>query len=155
MKKLILTLILPTITQAYPNTDTVNMKYGFAVIQKGEAEFISFGVQKRIFSTLYRQTEGGFWIDRNRGNSGFGVLSLGIHVDNELFYGETMHGIGLISRKDKLLGGHFQFFHDVGTGIVSRNGSTFGIQIKHISSAGINTPNIGRNFISIKAGFTY
>ena len=137
---------------SFANT-TFNMKYGLGFIQKGEAQFAGFGLQNKLFKSLYHQVEGGLWVDRNRSNSGYGAYSLGMHLESGFFYGETMHGIGLITHPDSLLGGRFQFFHDLGVGVVSKDGSTFGVQIKHVSSAGIHKPNIGRNFVGLKAAF--
>jgi hypothetical protein len=133
---------------------TLNIKYGLGVIQKGDMSFGSVGYQRKIVDSLYQQYEGGLWVDRDRQSAGFASYQLGLKAKSGFVYGETMHGIGLITKTDGLLGGHFQFFHDLGVGIVSKDGSTFGIQMKHVSSAGINKPNIGRNFIAIKAGFS-
>lgn len=60
-------------------------------------------------------------------------------------------GPGYLHVPDNILGGHFQFFLEGGLGIASYDGHSYvGIAWKHISSAGIETPNKGRDFIVVQ-----
>lgn len=151
MKNLLLVLGIVMSTDVV--ADTFNLKYGLGALHGKQSAMASFGYQRQIHKSLAHQIEGGLWVDRFRSNSGFASYALGMHLERGFMYGETMHGVGFITHKDSLLGGKFQFFHDLGIGVLSKDGSTFGIQLKHVSSAGIHKPNIGRNFFAIKAGF--
>jgi hypothetical protein len=135
----------------------LNLKYGLPVLHaQGNGAFGSIGYQHSIFRALNQQIETGLWTSRVRESgqktSPFASYSLGVKVDLDYVYAESMHGIGLIGQPDVLLGGPGQFFHDTGLGIKDRDGSSFGLQWKHVSSAGAYKPNIGRDFVLIKVG---
>jgi hypothetical protein len=48
-----------------------------------------------------------------------------------------------------MLGGPFQFNHDFLLGVRGDNGALIGLDLKHMSSAGIEKPNVGRDFLLI------
>lgn len=61
-----------------------------------------------------------------------------------LFLSVFMSG-SFISPKDSYLGGHFQFHEDLYFGIKTNSDIRISTFFKHISSAGIYTPNRGKN----------
>lgn len=154
MKKVFLLLLLMSVPA---NAKMTTLKYGFGVTQSADSQMVSLAYEKSIRHALHHQVEGGAWIDihRNQGrsSSGFGNYSLGLKIARSGFWLESMHGIGFISHPDVYLGGRFQFFHDFGLGIQDGAGYKLGAIFKHVSSAGIHKPNIGRNFIAVRMGF--
>ncbi len=134
---------------------TINLKYGLGFLQSQGSQVASLGYQSNIYKGIAHQLEVGGWPDRigSRSSSMYGEYSLGLRLLKPDYYLESMHGIGMISNPDALLGGRFQFFHDIGGGIRDKDGYSMGLVVKHVSSAGINKPNIGRNFIGVKLGF--
>lgn len=72
----------------------------------------------------------------------------------EGLFGKAFVGPCLISVRDKALGGYFQFCEDVGVGI--RDQQTFiDVDYQHISSAGLESPNMGRDNIVFEAGMRF
>lgn len=119
-----------------------------SVDQKG----LSFGFQDEILF-LDKKWEIGFWID-NRAqakSSIFASYSFGVEPQFSFFYASFFQGVGLISSPDAILGGHPQFFADLGFGIKDPNKKvSLGFQYRHISSAGIFMPNLGRDTLGIQ-----
>lgn len=123
---------------------------GEASSQKG----LSFGRQSE-WSIFETKTEGGFWVD-NTGRQGaegstFLSYSVGIEPRWGALYLNVFQGVAVLSNKDTVLGGHFQFVEDVGLGIRDQEkGTAVGVFYKHISSAGIYKPNVGRDFLGVQ-----
>ena len=160
MKYILLTFLLCPLVSF--GQSTINFKYGVGILQSAQksnsdSAFGSLSYQTPIKGSLYHQVESGLWTSRARDlgqkMSGFLSHNLGLKLNLGPCYIESMHGLGFITTPDSLLGGRFQFFHDVGFGAKDKVGSAFGVQIKHISSAGLEKPNIGRNFLLIKISF--
>lgn len=60
-------------------------------------------------------------------------------------------GPGYLQNPDQVLGGNFQFSLEGGLGLTSGDGTTYvGVAWKHLSSAGIEMPNQGRDFIVVQ-----
>jgi hypothetical protein len=134
-------------------------KYGVGVFvpgQQGKAEVkeFSLGVQNPTWMNLTEQYEVGLWADRGtehgRKSSFFGFYSLGPTVDAGSLYAQGLWGIGAISTTDSMLGGNFQFTQDLGLGLKDATRRAVGLNYKHVSSAGIYSPNKGRDFLTIK-----
>lgn len=134
---------------------TINLKYGVGALHSKDSQVASLGYQSQLHKGIAHQFEIGGWPDQisSRNPSMYGSYSLGLRILKPNYYLESMHGIGMITHTDRLLGGRFQFFHDIGAGIRDRDGYSMGLLVKHISSAGVTHPNIGRNFVVIKLGF--
>lgn len=132
-------------------------KYGFEknIIKEG------IGSGERLYGLEYiypigsftkLKLDGGVWIARRPGRKtafylspswGYRILPFkGIYVESYI-------GAGVISGIDSELGGLFQVFHDVNFGFIQDEWS-LGLGFKHISSAGIYTPNKGRDFLSVR-----
>ena len=78
--------------------------------------------------------------------------SIGIKVAPESMYYEALWGLTYLGKTDSMLGGHFpQFKGTLGVGVEDEDGF-IGVQYQHISSAGIHTPNRGRDLLGIKIG---
>lgn len=136
------------------------VKYGVGVLESAkyniaETKHLSVGFSKTLDYFIY-QVETGVWADsrteKGRGSSLYGGGSAGLHIGIGQLYTECLWGGVLISHTDGYLGGNFQFNQDLGIGVTNR-GAGIGLGYKHISSAGIYNPNIGRDFIYIKLIF--
>lgn len=139
--------------------DTV-IKYGSNVSKDNE----KLGSTKALFVSQQRQWnplpfvsqyEVGGWIDNSningRHSSGMISASTGVHVKSGPFFAQALVGPALITKIDSVLGGHFQFNNDVSFGLVDEeNNATVGIAYKHISSAGLSSPNLGRDFLMFR-----
>lgn len=125
-------------------------------MRSSESPMLSISSSSELHGPFHHKLELGGYLElpsNTRSSSAFASYELGIRVNTPYMYAESLHGLGLITNHDELLGGRFQFFHDLSMGL--RNSySHIGIGIKHISSAGIHKPNIGRNYIFIRMGVT-
>lgn len=119
--------------------------------QKG----LSFGHQDEFLFFLDKKWEvGAFFDNSNRPgakSSAYGSYSVGLEPTAGAFYVNFFQGVGLISCPDTVLGGPFQFFEDMGFGIRDQDrGVSIGLHYKHISSAGIFNPNLGRDMMGVQ-----
>lgn len=160
MKKLLLALVFFTCVSS-ANADLA-FKYGLGIVHSelgtAQTKFISFSyLHPVLFDLAVEQYELGAWIDTASGRnpSGFGSYSVGVAPQFGVFYVHALWGAGLITTTDELLGGHFQFFHDLGFGLKDDRGVAVGIQYKHISSAGLAMPNYGRDFLLIRMSLPF
>lgn len=130
------------------------MRYGLGFADTANSSIASFYYQSSLYKNLTSQIDCGGWFDITRLSKGKSSLycshSLGLKLTTNSFYAESLHGMGFISNPDALLGGRFQFFHDIGFGMHNRDGFSLGLGVKHVSSAGIHSPNIGRNYGILK-----
>lgn len=98
------------------------------------------------------------WADDNprRSSSGFLGYSVGLRVKAQYIYVESLWGICGISHPDNtFLSGNFQFMQDLGIGFIDELGRSIGISYKHISNAGIQIPNKGRDALQIQVGIPF
>ncbi len=151
----ILSITLPTICGA----GEVGIKYGLQVtdqVTAKEVKFASIEYQAPISNIFRHKFAVGSWFDQNidlgQSSSPFTAYSMGIKVDAGYLYVENLFGIGLISRTDTLLSTNFEFTEELGAGIQDKLGKYIGLTVKHFSNAGIQQPNIGRNFMLLSAG---
>lgn len=103
---------------------------------------------------FFLRPEVGFFGDLSgRGRSSFWIVPL-IGVRALSRSGPELHiagGPGYLQNPDEILGGHFQFSLEGGGGIMDASGKVYiGVAWKHLSSAGIEMPNQGRDFIMIQ-----
>lgn len=134
-------------------------RYGLGVFDSADygrasVKTVSFGYQEKIFGSIYKQFEAGLWTDSSghgRTGSGFGSASLGLDVSPGDITLRCSGGLAAITSPDSMLGGWFQFTQDFLFGVHDRQGNLIGINYKHISSAGIYHPNMGRDFVTIQA----
>ncbi len=128
-------------------------KSAFAGVQGAPFErAASLGYEYTFSNGLFVRPEAGWFMD----NSGHGVsspwLAPLVGVRSQSTVGPALHfaiGPGYLHNPDSVLGGHFQFSLEGGASLVDRN---FGIGVvwKHLSSAGINMPNRGRDLIALQ-----
>ncbi len=110
----------------------------------------AIGYQAKLASDVFFRPELGYFSDlTGRGESSAfisGILLLevsGFHV-----------GVGpsYLSNPDSVLGGFYQFNTELGAGVRDEH-LYLGVIYKHLSSAGIEEPNKGRDFLMLQIGF--
>jgi len=160
MKKLLLIFALITT----PCTADTVFKYGSNAAKEGESlgstKSIFIANQNQWFGPFSDQYEVGVWFDntgiKGRKSSGLLGYSLGVNVNSGYLFGQAFIGPSLISHTDSNLGGHFQFNNDIAFGLRDpESQSTIGINYKHVSSAGLELPNKGRDFLMFRVGISW
>lgn len=119
-----------------------NVKFG----QIGHREYWALG--------FFNQYEGGGWVQVNNGDarksSAYVSDQVGLEAENVAVVRVAV-GPAIISTPDSYLGGIFQFHETLFLGLKGTNGNTIGFSYQHFSSAGLETPNVGRDFGGIEA----
>jgi hypothetical protein len=157
MKYIILLLVLVPCF-AFADDDQLILDGGVGVFHsadKGlsETKLLTLGVQETIWGPLKDRALVGGWIDdTGDGKSGSALIGgqLGFEVNNNGWVGSVFSGPAIISNTDVLLGGNFEFVDDLHLGIQDQHGYYIGVMYRHISSAGLEFPNIGRDFIALE-----
>lgn len=153
--KLFLLLSLPAAS------DETVISYGLGIFHSAEhspveTKIVRLARRQDFDSVSYWQLEGGLWVDidgEGRSSSMFGAASVGIKVDMRPFFFRNSLGVGFITAPDVYLGGAFpQFTEEFTLGAEGTNGTSIGLAYKHFSSAGIVSPNMGRDFIILSIG---
>jgi hypothetical protein len=133
-------------------------KYGLGVFGSAEygaatVKYFGLGYEDRLLGPFIEQFEFGLFADtsgHDRKTSGFGFYSIGVETNPGYFVIRSLFGIGAITSPDTMLGGHFQFTEDLFLGVRDDRGCMIGLNLKHISSAGLSQPNKGRDFLVIQ-----
>lgn len=140
------------------------LKYGVGVFNSASNKFsetkaISLGYRDRLLGPFVYQYGGGIWIDSaGNGRKGSGVfdISIGIEAVSKDLVLRSAHGIATISTPDAYLGGYFpNFVHDLYVGMRDQRGVAIGLSYRHISNAGLMSPNMGRDFLFVDLGIPW
>ncbi len=122
-----------------------------------ETKLVNIGHREYGPGGLCFQYEGGGWVDsvgQGRSGSAYGALQVGVEAGDTVI-ARVVTGPALISSPDEYLGGIFQFSEDFFMGIRGNSESTVGIKYKHFSSAGLEQPNVGRDFMGVEAAIHF
>jgi hypothetical protein len=160
MKYLVIALLLLS-TPAYSQDDQYVLDGGIGVFNSGkkslsETKMLTIGKQEDLWGPLKSRGVVGGWLDNSGGgktNSALVAGQIGFEVNRDGLVGGVFSGPCLISSPDVLLGGNFQFMDDLHLGIQDNENNYFGVMYRHLSSAGLSTPNIGRDIIAIELRF--
>lgn len=133
-------------------------RYGVGVFEDmgtaSPTKAFSLGYEEDWFGPFVRQCELGLYADPRgsdgRRSGGYGFISAGVEVKAGYLVLRSLWGLGAITHPDVRLGGPFQFAQDALVGVRGLNNNVIGINYKHISSAGIYSPNMGRDFVSVQ-----
>jgi hypothetical protein len=121
-----------------------------------EEKFLNVGYRSAL-GPLVQQVEVGGFTDRagnGRSGSAYGAYQVGFEVHGPIL-GRICTGPALISSPDSYLGGVFQFTEDFYAGEEDTHGHSIGFLYKHISSAGLEQPNIGRDQMGFQIGLRF
>jgi hypothetical protein len=124
-----------------------------------QVKFAKIGLQNELWHALVQRVNGGGWVDTygaGRTSSAYAGYQLGFDVKNSLLEAAIFSGPTYITQPDTSLGGHFQFNETIFLGV--RNPTTsdvFGVAYEHFSSAGLEMPNQGKDFITLEIKFPF
>ena len=148
----LLLLLISSITQA---DVLLSVGAGKGIIDRNGTPFervAEVGYQLPFAADFFVRPEAGYFEDiSGNGRSSFWVTPvMGVRALSTV--GPELHiavGPGYLENPDSVLGGHFQFALEGGAAI-SDGKTSLGLVWKHLSSAGIEMPNQGRDFIMIQ-----
>jgi len=127
--------------------------------QRAEVRAIQLGYSEELFLGLRQKTEFLGWLDSRgdmgRKSGGYLAKSVGVDVSPGYFYAQFYIGVGVLIPTDSYLGGPIQFTEDFSIGIRDNDKKSIGVAYKHISSAGIFVPNVGRDFIMLRTAIPF
>lgn len=141
--------------------DEYVLSYGLGVFHSAEhypveTKFFRLARRQDFDRVSYWQAEAGLWTDtagEGRRGSAFVAASVGIKVDLKPICFNNSLGLAAITSPDSYLGGAFpQFTEEFSISVDGVNGTSLGLAYKHISSAGIVNPNMGRDFLILSIG---
>jgi len=158
MRKLLAIALLFCSTISYAGEGFMAFGVGvFSTAKRGYGSVKTFSLGHRIdlMEGIYWQNRLGAWGQGSNPDGmrsgGFGSSGPGLRVDLapvELYAG---YGVAVITTPDSYLGGRFpQFQGEIGVTLRDRGGNGIGLEYQHISSAGLNMPNMGRDFLVFK-----
>lgn len=127
--------------------------FGSAEYGRAETKVFSLGYEEEWFGPFIHQYELGLFADQGqdgRKSSGFGFYSAGVEVNPGYLVIRSLWGVGIITSPDTMLGGNFQFTQDFLVGVRDNKNNMIGLVYKHISSAGLELPNKGRDFLTLQ-----
>lgn len=141
--------------------DDLILDGGVGILNSGkrslsETKMLTLGLQGDVVGPLKgRGVVGGYLDNAGHGRSNSAVVGgqLGFEVNRDGLVAGIFTGPALISNPDVLLGGPFQFIDDLHLGIQDKSGYYIGIMYRHLSSAGIETPNIGLDVVGLELRF--
>jgi len=144
--------------------ESISFNYGIGTFLPHDTSLATvkafyFSKQQKINDIFRTKYDLGVWADRRgdvgRKSSIFGTYSVGARAEALLFYAECFWGIGALSGPDTMLGSWWSFNQDLSFGLIGVNDVTIGLNYKHMSNAGLASPNKGRDFFVIKAAIPF
>jgi hypothetical protein len=158
MKKAIFALLTLIVSNAH--ADSMYGGYGLGMFNSAkstasETKVGQVGYLADIWSGTYWQFKVGYWGDgsgdKSRRNSAYASTGPGLLIDLRPIEIRSGWGLAFVSTPDSMLGGSFpQFNGDLYIGLRDKRGNGIGIQLEHISSAGLVKPNTGRDFLTLQ-----
>lgn len=144
-------LLMPSWVYA-GNYDSVYLKLGGALNQPTllTNKLVSFGIQHEAFWVFDYQIESGAFTDTQNvyiSPTFFLGPSIGVSIVRSAFYVKVFFGPALVSHTDEHLSTPYEFHTDLQLGFKDYRGVGIGLGYKHLSNAGIQGPNIGRDFL--------
>lgn len=132
------------------------LEYGADVLHsRGSGTFV-VGIEENLQGKFRARHSLGLILDSENQNGALASTQFGVlaHLTDQVFVGVFM-GVAVLTHTDRVLGGNFQFIHDLELGTRSSQeiNSTISLNFKHISNAGIKKPNLGRNLLGIRLRF--
>lgn len=160
MKKFLLLFLLAT--PAFADS-TMSLEVATGVFNSGknslaETKLVKLGLEEDLWYNLKHRVNGGFWLDNagdGRKGSGFLGYQWGFVVNNGSTEVGVYSGPTYITTTDTYLGGCFQFNETIYFGISDKDYNFAGFAYNHFSSAGIETPNMGRDFAGVMLKFPF
>ena len=142
----------------YP--ERIQTQYGIGIEHGGftsQVKSISLSTYNPLFAGLSYGSQVGFLSDARDDLSSvylFALVGTTLYP-TQSFYVENYFGPGVITSTGKKLSGAIQFSTHLGLGFRDkRTGNEIGVLWKHISNAGMNKPNLGRDLLMLSVGIS-
>lgn len=116
-------------------------------------KMLAAGVQRHLLGVFDYQLELGTFVDNSKPNDWqtvWGAAQIGLSIVNPGYYIKVFSGPAYVSKTDDHLSTPFEFTEDLEIGFVDKRGVGIGFGYKHFSNAGIQQPNLGRDFLFFK-----
>lgn len=140
-------------TQAH--SAEVSISYGTNPPWQGvHAKNVQLNMSHPLYGKLWNRVGYGHWFEAGDGKSGgVAAYSLGTRIEADPLFADLYWGVGYATNPDNVyLSGHLQFVNDLAVGVM-RDGVGVGAGYRHVSNAGIKTPNQGRDFFLLQVRF--
>ena len=121
-----------------------------------QVKFMKMGMQEDLWGPLKQRFVGGAWADSSGGgrmSGGFTGYQFAFEVTNSVLQASIASGPVLISTPDTSLGGVFQLNESIFLGVADKSHDSIGIVYNHFSSAGIEMPNLGKDYLGLEVKF--
>lgn len=141
---------------AYSQDDQIVWGAGIGSGDSYGTRMLSLGIQEDLWYALKQRGTVGGWFDPTGNGRSSSVLAsgqLGFEVNSRGTVVSIFTGPCLISTPDSYLGGYFQFMTDAHIGLQDNDVNYLGVFYRHISSAGIENPNVGRDIMGLELKF--
>lgn len=148
---------------SYAHADQVVIDAGLGAFgTRGENvaqnKFAKIGIEEDLWYVIKQRFNGGLWLDSTGSgykNSLFTGYQGGFEVTNDVLQASVWTGPSLITSPDEALGGILQFNETVFLGIVDKDKNSIGVAWNHFSSGSLETPNLGRDYLSLEIKFPF
>lgn len=123
----------------------LNFRGGVGHSRSEDVSFFSVSIDDYWSKHGFKRVELGTWITDKEGESSafYGSAGIGAMEGERNGFNMTVYlGLAVISRGDSMLSAHVNFTEEFTIGY-----DRFSVGIKHISNAGLQLPNIGRDFL--------
>jgi hypothetical protein len=134
--------------------DSVYLKFGGSLREPDffNNKLIAIGFADSLGKSIFDyQLEGGMFANNAiGGTTGYGGPSLGVSIIERKYYIKAFAGPAVITRLDDHLSTPIVFNIDFEIGLKNTKGEGIGIGYKHLSNGGIQSPNLGRDFLYLK-----
>lgn len=159
MKKILLSLSALLISST-AIADSVYVGYGLGTFNSAknsasETKIGQVGYLFDLYGGTYLSGKVGYWGDGSgnptRKSSAYLSSGVGLLIDLRPIEIRSGWSLAFITTPDSYLGGRFpQFNGELYLGLRDKSGNGIGVQCEHISSAGLITPNAGRDFCIVQ-----
>lgn len=156
-----LLIFLPFFSATAALADTVYFRYGVGVFDSqktGAVKTFALGYQRSLGSAFTTQTDLGLFTDSGPGRKSSATLSQSIGPRTHVgpVHMAALWGAALVPTPDaNRLSGRFQFVNDIILEVRGKNGVGFGASYRHLSNAGIELPNKGRDFLTFRISLSF
>ena len=159
--KLLLTALITLIclNKAFSDdkvSDQFVLDAGVGVFNTTMMRTLSGSYQQEWEYPFFTRTTLGLWVDNSgngQSNSGFISEQLGYEIRHNGTIVSIFTGPSFITTPDTVLGGYFQFVSDLHLGLEDTRHNYLGVFYRHISSAGLYYPNLGRDMVGLEIRF--
>lgn len=144
------------------HAEATYINWGVAFDYPGDAQYsdvqnFAAGRRGALSPTFDYLIEAGAWKDGGHfpgaTPSFYGATALGLDLELHEKYVSYYVGPSLLTRRDTILGSHFEVYQKFAIGFRDMYDRRIGFFIKHFSNGGLSEVNYGRNFVGMEVSF--